>query len=361
MRNEVVEAVVENHDGRLGRNRKPVVVVPDKKPPFLIRESDLLIFQHGSVEIAKNRQQHLLRQFPFDRMPIDVEQIGEAGTGAVLQHVQPPGVGRLPDAHVVRNHIEDVTHVMSLKRPDELAVLFLGSEFRIQDGGVYDVVPVHAARDRFEIGRSVAVRHTQRVQVGNDPGRIGEREQPIELDPIGCAGQRRHTVRLRHMSLLSCCGRMGRSPIDDPRGSTTSPLLVTWNRFLSAAWSHPSSVPAGMTLNRSAMTRLSLALEPIRTPSRITHSSIWAPASMWTFRPITDRRMSASITWLPCPTIASSMRDRTMLAVGPSKVSVRIGQDGFRKSKIGSSPRRSKWDCQYESRVPTSRQYPRSS
>ena len=68
---------------------------------------DLLILQHAAVLIAEHRQQNFVHQLFLRRMPVDIEEPGEGTAGAVLQHVPPPDVGGVRDAHVVGNHVGD--------------------------------------------------------------------------------------------------------------------------------------------------------------------------------------------------------------------------------------------------------------
>ena len=47
------------------------------------------------------------------------------------------------------------------------------------------VIAVRASRTRFEIGRGIAVTHTQRVEIRNHLSGIGKGEGWRELEPIG--------------------------------------------------------------------------------------------------------------------------------------------------------------------------------
>lgn len=118
----------------------------------MIREPQLLTFEHGAVLIAENRNQDFVGELVFDRVPLDVEEMRKPGARPVLEHVLPPPVGRLRNAHVVRHEIEDVPHVVRAKRADPFAVFRVGADVRIERRGIGDVVAVRAARDRFQIG-----------------------------------------------------------------------------------------------------------------------------------------------------------------------------------------------------------------
>ncbi len=87
-----------------------------------------------AVVLAQHRHQHLALELAVDRVPVDVEIAGVGRGLAVLQHVHPPGVVGAHDAHVVRHHVEQLTHVLRAQRGDEaleaLAPAELGVDLR---------------------------------------------------------------------------------------------------------------------------------------------------------------------------------------------------------------------------------------
>src|SRR5262245_9679559 len=73
----------ENLVVRPWRNREYVIGVTDTERAFLVLEPQFLSLQRRAVRITKNRQQHLVRQLWLQWMPVDVEDVGIAGAGAV--------------------------------------------------------------------------------------------------------------------------------------------------------------------------------------------------------------------------------------------------------------------------------------
>ena len=85
--------------------------------PVGVDNLDLLILQDAAVLIAQHRQQNLVHQLFFGWMPVDIEIAGEGAAGSVFQHVPPPDVGGMRDAHVVGNHVGDQAHAGAAATP----------------------------------------------------------------------------------------------------------------------------------------------------------------------------------------------------------------------------------------------------
>ncbi len=63
-------------------------------------------FDRPAVVIAQDWHQHAVVQRFFLRFPIDVEIGGVSAGGAVFQHIPPPAIVAVRDAHVVGHHVE---------------------------------------------------------------------------------------------------------------------------------------------------------------------------------------------------------------------------------------------------------------
>src|SRR5262249_51621159 len=148
------------------------------------RPCKLLFFKPRAVRVAEDRNQQLVGQPRFHRMPFDVEDAREPRARSVLQHILPPRVRRPADAHVVRHEVEQMAHAIRAERVDPLAVVPLGSEIRVEPRRIGDVVAVRAARDCSEIRRCVAIPDPELSQVPGYRARVAERKTVIELKTI---------------------------------------------------------------------------------------------------------------------------------------------------------------------------------
>jgi len=84
----------------------------------LFLEDQLLVLQHPSVLVAEDGEKDLVREMALHRLPVDVEELGVGGAGAVFQHVVPPAIGAFGDSHVVGHDVEDVPHPALVERGD---------------------------------------------------------------------------------------------------------------------------------------------------------------------------------------------------------------------------------------------------
>src|ERR1043166_6233139 len=91
----------------------------------------LAAFEHASVLIAKNRQQHFVVQLGFKWAPVDVEIFRVGGAWAIFENIHPPDVERLADPHVVRDKIQDLSHSVGVQFRSEEHTSELQSRFGI--------------------------------------------------------------------------------------------------------------------------------------------------------------------------------------------------------------------------------------
>ena len=158
-----------------------MVSIAQQKCPILVYEFHVLIFEDCTVLIAENRQQDFVFEFALDRMPVDVECRGVPGAGTVFQHITPPAVQGLADAHVIGNDVEDEAHPVSLHRPDKFLKVLLASQLWIHHDGVDHVVSVIASWRRFADGRQVTIGDAEGVEIGHGPRGVGKGEPTVQL------------------------------------------------------------------------------------------------------------------------------------------------------------------------------------
>jgi hypothetical protein len=95
--------------------------------------------------------------------------------------VHPPGVVRAHHAHVVRDHVEDLSHAARVQRNAQALEALHATQVRVDRIVVDDVVTVRAVGPRAQVGRAIHVAHAERIQVGHQPCGVGKGEIPVEL------------------------------------------------------------------------------------------------------------------------------------------------------------------------------------
>ena len=154
---------LQKHGPGAGRQRQRRFVNGDVKLTVGVDNLDLLILQHASVLIPQRRQQNFVHQLFFGRMPIDIEKPREGTAGTVLQHIPPPKVGGMRDAHMVGNHVGNQSHLVSLERRGKSSERRLVADLRIEARLIGNVVAVDASGPRHEKRRGVDVGDTKFV------------------------------------------------------------------------------------------------------------------------------------------------------------------------------------------------------
>ncbi len=168
-----------------------VRVVVQVKTARLETDGEFALFEHAPVLVAEDGQEHLVVQLTLERVPVDVETLGGAGAGAVFEHIHPPAVGRLGDAHVVGHEIGHEAHAVFLEFGAHRVELLRGTHFRVEVVVIDDVVAVRAAGAGLEKRRAVEVRDAQRGEVRDDLARLVEGEPLVKLDAVGRGGNAR--------------------------------------------------------------------------------------------------------------------------------------------------------------------------
>src|ERR1700686_1760535 len=113
--------------------------------------------QHGSVMIAEYGDQHLSMELFFERLPVDVKEIGVRGRLSILQHIEPPGVIAAHNAHVIGNDVENQSHAAVMQGGHKMVEFFSRANLRIKRVVIDDIVSVHAAGTSLQAWRDVAV------------------------------------------------------------------------------------------------------------------------------------------------------------------------------------------------------------
>ena len=157
MRREEIERDLQDVPIGAGRDRPFVLVVVEIKRAGFEPHLQLAALEHAPVLIAEDRQQHLVVQVGLQRPPVDVEIGRVDGARAILEHVHPPRVERLADAHVVRDEVEHLAHPVRVQLGHEGVVFLARTDRGVQLVVIGDVVAVQALGARLKIGRGVAI------------------------------------------------------------------------------------------------------------------------------------------------------------------------------------------------------------
>jgi hypothetical protein len=100
--------------------------------------------ENAPVLIAQDREQDFVLEIGLERFPIDIEVGRVDRTGPVFEHIHPPVVERLADAHVVRDEIDDLAHPVSVEVRDPGVVFRARTDRGIQFVVIGDVIAMQA-------------------------------------------------------------------------------------------------------------------------------------------------------------------------------------------------------------------------
>src|SRR5947207_15949478 len=92
---------------------------------------------------------------------------------------------------MVRYEVEHLSETAVAKRRDHATERRLVPELRVELAVVDDIVPVSAARARFQIGRGVDVADPELNQIGCERGGVPETKPLVELQAVGRPRDRR--------------------------------------------------------------------------------------------------------------------------------------------------------------------------
>jgi len=168
-------------------DRKLVLEVPrgEAARRGVVAKLDFTGLQCIAVRASKDRQQHAGQPAIRDRFPIDVEGRSMRRVLAPFQHVEPPVIVGLADAHVVRHEVENEAEVVRSQRIAHARESLVAAQFGIEAVVIDDVVTVGAAGACFQKRRSIEMADAERLEIGSERGGVIEGEILGELDPIG--------------------------------------------------------------------------------------------------------------------------------------------------------------------------------
>lgn len=247
--------------------RQAVIVIPDAQAPFVGRETqhELAPGQHVAVMVAEQRQQQLALEFGLEGVPVDVEEIGVARALAPLEHIEPPRVVDLADAHMIRNKIEDEAEAVQSERVAECDEAVPAADLGVDRGVVDDVVAVLAARPRLQERRGIDVAYPKRRQIRHDLARLREGESRAELQPIGGARNRIETRDGHgcHRRWRGGRSRLSASARPATRGSAKIAPVVSGSRRRQFGCS--STVPGTLicSMRPSASSSCTITMRPV--------------------------------------------------------------------------------------------------
>jgi len=175
---------LQHQEIRFWRHGQLGVEVPDEEARLFVTQFELLVLERLRVSAAENGQQHPV---PCDRargMPIDVKKRSVGGAGAVFQHVHPPGI-LAPRHQVVRNDVQNQTHMASLEFRGQRFEFLLAANLGIEVGRIRDVVTVPASPPSLKQRRRVDIGHTEFVEITRQRSRVLEAKLRAELQAVG--------------------------------------------------------------------------------------------------------------------------------------------------------------------------------
>jgi hypothetical protein len=177
---------------RPGRHGHAVLVIVDLELAAPADQLQLAGFEHPSVVIAEDGQQHRVAQPGLGRVPVDIEVGGIAARRTVLQHIPPPGVPPLRDRHVVGHHVEHLPEPRLAQRATQPGMPFFTSQLLVDPRGIDHVIAMRAPAGSLEVGRAVEMADAEVREVAGDRGGLVEAEFRAKLDAIGGEGSLRH-------------------------------------------------------------------------------------------------------------------------------------------------------------------------
>src|SRR5215472_934521 len=184
---QAVDVVAEDTRILSGIDGEAVLEIEDAElAAFPIKCEFQIAFLEGrAVLIGQDRNQHFSLQFIFNRVPIDVEEVGVIGGFSVFKNIEPPRVVAAHDTHVIRDDVENLAHPMTVQLVDKSVVVLAGTDLGIQSVMVDDVVSVQTAGPRAQVRRGIDMADAESAEVGNNRDCVAKREMLIELQAVG--------------------------------------------------------------------------------------------------------------------------------------------------------------------------------
>src|ERR1700733_3116642 len=150
-----------------GGNGIARVEITNEEFPVFKREAYLAAIQNFTERAAKDGQQDPALENSRSRVPVNIEVRGETRFIAVLENVHPPAI-LAACCHVVRNDIQNQSHLTLEQFILQVLKILDGADFRIDLSGIGDVVTVRASFAAGLNRRSVDVRNSEFRQIVNE-------------------------------------------------------------------------------------------------------------------------------------------------------------------------------------------------
>ncbi|MNF45948.1 hypothetical protein D3C84_270970 [compost metagenome] len=119
-------------------------------------------------------------------MPLDVEEFAVGAEPPPLQQIEPPGIVRAADGHVIGHEVQHQAHVPGAQGLHQAPQCGLTAQFGIDPAGVDHIVSVRRAAARTEQGRGVQMADAQVAEVRHQRHRVIQGEATMKLQPEGC-------------------------------------------------------------------------------------------------------------------------------------------------------------------------------
>ena len=162
----------------------PVEIFHDEAAVFE-RHLYVALLEIFTVRVPQYRGKDFVPQLRFERLPINVEKVRVSGGAPVLQHVLPPRIRAVSDAHVIGHDIENQAHAVGLQLEHQVPELLLAADLGVKLVVVDDVVAVFTARTRLQQRRGITMADAESRQVRHQLARVLEAQAPVELQAIG--------------------------------------------------------------------------------------------------------------------------------------------------------------------------------
>jgi len=103
------------------------------------------LLQRIAVVTAEEGHQELAFEQRIGRIPFDIEELCVGAAAPPLQYIQPPGIARATDCHVVGYDVEDQPHALAAQGFDEAVQGWLAAQLRVDARRIDHVITVHGA------------------------------------------------------------------------------------------------------------------------------------------------------------------------------------------------------------------------
>ena len=166
--------------------RQPVLSIEKRECAVsrVVRDPEFAALEFAAIVIAEDRNEHFAGKIRIDRMPVDVEVVGERRRLAVLQDVHPPRIVAAHDRDVVWHDIRDLAHAMARELGCEALEILAAADLRVEGAVIDDVVTVAAAGASAQVWRAIDVTHAQRGEIRHQFGRPRKIEIAVQLQAV---------------------------------------------------------------------------------------------------------------------------------------------------------------------------------